>query len=252
MTRKQVVFGLVTVLSGIAGAWIASQHPVEVRQALTGGAFAFAWSPLAALYAVWIVWMVSWDLAAIWSARTQATPGVSVQSSFRVLTTAGFLLLLPMPPFPWSIGGWKSRFFALPVVHTLTTPLWSTPETLGWVLAGVAAAGFLFCWWARIHLGKLWSSAITRKEDHRIVDTGPYGLVRHPIYTGILTMGWAMALDKATPVAIAAAVSLCAGYWMKSRMEEGFLRTELGADAYDAYSRRVPMLVPFLPTKGAA
>ncbi|HWE44716.1 MAG TPA: isoprenylcysteine carboxylmethyltransferase family protein [Caulobacteraceae bacterium] len=208
----------------------------------------FAWSPLAALYAVWIVWIVSWELAALWSSRAQATPGLRPQSFFRVFTQAGFLLVLFMPPWPWDPGRWKS-VFAQPVLKTLTTPLWSTPETLGWVLAGIAAAGFLFCWWARIHLGALWSSAITRKADHHIVDTGPYGLVRHPIYTGILTLGWALALDKATPAALAGAASLCVGYWMKSRMEEGFLRSELGAEAYDAYSKRVPMLVPFLLTK---
>jgi protein-S-isoprenylcysteine O-methyltransferase Ste14 len=208
----------------------------------------FAWSPLGALYAVWIIWMVSWELGALWSSRAQATPGVGIRSFFRVLTSAGFILVLLTPPFPWKLSGWKSRIF-LAIPQAWTTPLWSTPETLGWVLVGVCAAGFLFCWWARVHLGELWSSAITRKADHRIVDTGPYGLVRHPIYTGILTMGWALALDKATPIAIIGAVSLCVGYWMKSRLEEGFLRTELGAEDYDAYSRRVPMLVPFLPTK---
>lgn len=208
----------------------------------------FAWSPLGALYAVWIAWLVSWELAAAWTSQTRATPGIRIQSSFRVLTTAGFLLLLVTPPLAWKASGWRSRF-SLPTLQSWTTPLWSTPGTLGWILVGVAAAGFLFCWWARIHLGELWSSAITRKAGHRIVDTGPYGLVRHPIYTGILTMGWALALDKATPAAIVGAIALCAGYWLKGRMEEGFLRTELGAEDYDAYRSRVPMLVPFRPTK---
>ncbi len=208
----------------------------------------FACSPIGALYAVWVAWAVSWELAAVWSSRAQATLGFGIKSFFRVLTTAGFFLLLATPPWAWRLAGRKG-IYAWPLLKTWTTPLWSTPETLGWVLVGVAAAGFLFCWWARIHLGKLWSSAITRKADHRIIDTGPYGLVRHPIYTGILTMGWALALDKATPAAIVGAVALCTGYWLKGRMEENFLRTELGADDYDAYRSRVPMLVPFLPTK---
>jgi protein-S-isoprenylcysteine O-methyltransferase Ste14 len=209
----------------------------------------FTWSPLVGLYAAWILWIVSWELAAAWSSRAQATLGLGKSSTFRVLTSAGFLLLLVTPPFAWKLSEAKSRVFALPVLKTLTTPLWSTPEALGWVLVVLAAAGFLFAWWARIHLGRLWSSAITRKADHRIVDTGPYGLVRHPIYTGILTGGWALALDKATPAAIAGAVALCVGYWLKGRLEEGFLSAELGAEAYDAYRRRTPMLVPFLPTK---
>jgi protein-S-isoprenylcysteine O-methyltransferase Ste14 len=223
-------------------ATIYDRHPLEFR-----GAAMFAWSPLGAIYAVWLAWLVTWELAAVWSSRTQAALGFGIRSFFRVLTTAGFVLLLFTPPWAWSLGRWKSAY-ARPPLKAWTTPLWNTPDTLGWVLVAVAAAGFAFCWWARLRLGRLWSSAITRKADHRIVDTGPYGLVRHPIYTGILTMGWALALDKAAPAAIAGAVALSAGYWLKGRLEEDFLRTELGAETYDAYRGRAPMLVPFLPT----
>ena len=58
----------------------------------------------------------------------------------------------------------------------------------------------------RIHLGALWSGSITRKADHRIVDTGPYGVVRHPIYTGLIAAAIAMAAVKATPVAFACSI----------------------------------------------
>jgi protein-S-isoprenylcysteine O-methyltransferase Ste14 len=44
-------------------------------------------------------------------------------------------------------------------------------------------------------------------------------------------------------------VLISVGLWQKARMEEGFLTTELGADAYGPYCRRVPMLVPFLPQR---
>jgi protein-S-isoprenylcysteine O-methyltransferase Ste14 len=205
-------------------------------------------TPLFALYAVWIAWIVSWELAAVWSSRPQAALGVGAHAIFRVFTTAGFVLLLAAPIWAWRLRGLR-RLRGAPFLLGATKPLWATPETLGWLLAAVAVAGLAFCWWARLHLGSLWSSAITRKADHRIVDTGPYGLVRHPIYTGILAMGWALALDQASPAAIAGALSLCFGYWLKARLEEGFLRTELGAEAYDAYRRRVPMLVPFTRVK---
>ncbi len=111
----------------------------------------------------------------------------------------------------------------------------------------VAFAGFAFCWWARLHLGRLWSASVTIKPDHRIVDTGPYGLVRHPIYTGLI-------------LALAASVAAerdAAGDRRRRRhgdrvrregaLEEAFLREELGRAAYDAYAARVPMLVPFAP-----
>jgi protein-S-isoprenylcysteine O-methyltransferase Ste14 len=91
----------------------------------------------------------------------------------------------------------------------------------------------------------LWSSQVTRKQDHRIIDTGPYALVRHPIYTGLILAVLATAAVKGTLPGIAGAVFIVWGLWMKARLEERFLRTELGA-AYDDYSRRVPMLIPFL------
>ena len=65
-------------------------------------------------------------------------------------------------------------------------PIWPVSYGGAYVLAAVMVAGLAFTWWARIYLGRLWSSEITRKEDHRIVDTGPYGIVRHPVYASYL------------------------------------------------------------------
>ena len=71
--------------------------------------------------------------------------------------------------------------------------------------------------------------------------------MRHPIYTGIILAAIALAILKGTLIAIAGALLAAFGFWVKARLEEGFLREELGAEAYDAYRRRVPMLVPFGP-----
>ena len=117
------------------------------------------------------------------------------------------------------------------------------------MLAGLTLAGTLFTWWARIHLGRFWSNAITRKEGHRVIDTGPYGLVRHPIYTGLIAAMLATGVAVGTITAMLGAVLISLGLWQKARMEEGFLTDELGADAYGPYCRRVPMLVPFLPRR---
>ena len=87
---------------------------------------------------------------------------------------------------------------------------------------------------------------MTLKEGHHIVDTGPYGLVRHPIYAGVMFAALATALMSASPVALVGAALTAVGFSMTARIEEGFLRRELGADAYDAYARRVGMLVPRL------
>ena len=108
--------------------------------------------------------------------------------------------------------------------------------------------GLVFTWWARIHLGRLWSSSVTKKADHRIVDTGPYAIVRHPIYTGVLVAIYATAAMKGAPLSLVGAIVMTWGFATKARLEERFLREQLGAQAYDSYRRRVPMLLPFGPT----
>ena len=130
-------------------------------------------------------------------------------------------------------------------VPALDVPLWHLPIALQWAAVGVSFLGFAFTWWARIHLGRFWSSNVGRKADHRIIDTGPYGIVRHPIYSGITLTAVATAALRATPAAWIGVALLTIGWYVKARLEERFLREELGPENYDAYARRVPMLVPF-------
>jgi protein-S-isoprenylcysteine O-methyltransferase Ste14 len=78
-----------------------------------------------------------------------------------------------------------------------------------------------------------------------VVDTGPYAIVRHPIYTGIIIASAATAVLRGTALAWLGACVMTIGWVIKARMEERFLREQLGAAAYDDYARRVPMLSPF-------
>ena len=186
-------------------------------------------SPLAAMKWLWFAWAISWTIAALWSRRTEARPSATAEYLYRLLTLAGVALLFDLGHFPF-----------------LRQEFWRAPLPLGWALAGLTALAFSFCWWARIHLGTLWSSSVTRKADHRIIDTGPYGVVRHPIYTGIITASATVAIDVATSGALLGVILVVVGFWVKARLEERFLRAELGAEAYDAYSRRTAMLIPGL------
>lgn len=176
---------------------------------------------------LWILWLVTWFAAAIWaSAPTRRLP-FRQEVAYRLLTVISVVLIA------WPVGRW----------HQMV--LWFTPAPLGWALLLVAIAGMAFAWWARLHLGRLWSATITRKADHRIIDTGPYGLVRHPIYTGMLLAVYVTALDHGTIFAVIGAVVATIAFYIKARLEERFLIDELGAAAYEAYRARVPMLVPF-------
>jgi protein-S-isoprenylcysteine O-methyltransferase Ste14 len=125
--------------------------------------------------------------------------------------------------------------------------LWQVNAAGAWACCALLLAGFAFTWWARIHLGRLWSGAITRKEGHRLIDSGPYGIVRHPIYTGILVAIFGTMLAKGTVQGIAGALLAGLGLWIKARLEERWLASELGEASYADYRRRVPMLLPFGP-----
>ena len=127
-------------------------------------------------------------------------------------------------------------------------PLWITGPNLAWFCVAIAIAGLAFCWWARLHIGRLWSTQVDRKAGHRVIDTGPYAIVRHPIYAGIMVAAFATAALVGRSTAIAGAAIMMFGFWIRARLEERFLRNELGPGLYDAYRRRVPMLLPFGPT----
>ncbi len=191
----------------------------------------FAADPLAACYAICIAWAISWFLAASWSSRPASRVGAARELPYRLVIIAAYILLF----------GFNDR------PYRSTYHLWTLPTTVAWMMPALCVVGFGFAWWARIHLGQLWSAFVTKKSDHRIIDTGPYGIVRHPIYTGIILATIAVAVVKGTMFAVAGSMLAVFGYWLKARLEEGFLREQLGPGAYDAYRRRVPMLIPFAP-----
>ncbi len=188
-------------------------------------------------YDAWWIWYVTWIAAVIFSARTKVQNGRDAFSPGRLLFGIGFILVLVPSSYWLKIPGGAPA-------TALARPLWTAPDLLNWVLFGLVLAGFAFCWWARLHLGKLWSGLTTLKEGHYIVDTGPYGIVRHPIYSGILFSALMSAGLNATVLAALGFVSATFGLAMIARIEERFLREQLGAGAYAAYAARVPMLVP--------
>lgn len=189
-------------------------------------------TPLTATGLIWVGWIASWLIAALWASRAVARAPTRAELGHRAVTLAGALL----------IAG------AIRAHHgPLAAPLWRLPGPTQWVCVAVLLAGVAFAWWARLHLGPLWSGSITRKADHRIVDTGPYAIVRHPIYTGILAGVLATALLRGTTLGLIGFPLMAIGFAMKARIEERFLAAGLGADDYARYAARVPMLLPFAP-----
>jgi protein-S-isoprenylcysteine O-methyltransferase Ste14 len=186
-------------------------------------------------YALWCAWLVSWIVAMLWSNRTEKRDTIRAELLFRVLFCVSVILLFAFPPRP--------HYYA-------QMQLWHFGDAMNWILVAPTAAGLLFTWWARIHLGRLWSDWVVKKAGHHVVDTGPYRLVRHPIYSGLIFAAFATAIQKGTPFALLGVAMVTLAFWIKARREERFLRAELGENTYDAYARKTAMLVPFVRIEG--
>jgi protein-S-isoprenylcysteine O-methyltransferase Ste14 len=192
-------------------------------------------TPLRATLTVWALWAGSWAVAAIWSRRTVGRPSGLAGSAYYLPTLFGTWLLFgpELAPRLRHAETWLGDRY------------WNLPPALGWMLCAATVASFAFAWWARVYLGSLWSGSITFKEGHRVVATGPYRLVRHPIYTGIIAASFILAIQRGAPDGFLGASMMTLGWWMKARIEEGLLSHELGP-AYDDYRRNTPMLIPSL------
>ena len=177
---------------------------------------------------LWLVFALSWIAAMPWSNAVEKRIGLGKEIAYRIVLLAGGVI------------------FFIPA-HGYDGPLrlWYPTRDLFWTTVALIVLGFAFAWWARVWLGALWSGQVTKKENHRVVDTGPYRIVRHPIYTGILLAIYATAAIKGTILGVAGALIITLGLWMKARLEESWLTQEV--EGYDAYRHRVPMLLPFGP-----
>ena len=101
-------------------------------------------------------------------------------------------------------------------------------RAIGAIGVAITVAGVAFAIWARAHLGENWSATVTVKQGHQLIRTGPYGRVRHPIYTGIMfgLAGTAVALGEYRGLLSLAMAGVC--FYLKARKEERYLVQEFG------------------------
>src|SRR6185312_9564254 len=98
----------------------------------------------------------------------------------------------------------------------------------------LCVCGLVFCFWARAVLGGNWSGTITLKEKHELIVRGPYRLVRHPIYTGLLAMTLATLVVVGHVAAVIGALLIFLSFWIKLNNEEEVMLKQFGTD-YIAY-----------------
>jgi protein-S-isoprenylcysteine O-methyltransferase Ste14 len=179
--------------------------------------------------AVWIAFLVYWRIKAVGIKTAQRRePAASGILRALVLLIVIVLLSTTRIPLPW-----------------LYHQLWPSGIWPFWIGAVVTVAGLLFAVWARVHLATNWSSAITIKQDHELITSGPYALVRHPIYTGILTGFLGSAIALAQVRGVIGLVLMFIVFWAKLRTEEEWMRSQFG-ETYATYAGQTSALVPYI------
>ena len=146
------------------------------------------------------------------------------------------------------------RLLILAFTFTLLLSPWLRIGPLGWrfmpfseVGAGVGvmmtAFGIGLCVWARVHLGKYWSDKVVLKVDHRLIRSGPYQFLRHPIYSGVLLgiAGTTLAIGEWRGLVALTVASV--NYFFKARREERILAGQFGEEFTD-YTKQAGFLAP--------
>jgi protein-S-isoprenylcysteine O-methyltransferase Ste14 len=178
--------------------------------------------------AAWIVFALVWLAGAFTTKRTVRSQPVERRWLYSImLILAGELLTRNM-----RFGFLAHRFL---------------PESAAASCAGAALtiAGVAVAIWARFYLGRNWSGKPTIKKGHTLIRSGPYALVRHPIYTGIALamLGTGIAIGEIRGL-IATLLALIA-FKIKSRLEESFMTEQFG-EQYTGYKQQVRALIPFV------
>jgi protein-S-isoprenylcysteine O-methyltransferase Ste14 len=178
---------------------------------------------------LWMALLLVWVVSALRTKRTIQSQSSAWQLLYTAILVAGvYLIFAKQSGIPW-----------------LDRQLF--PVTVPIALAGLLAVlmGVAFSIWARLMLGDNWSNRVTVKENHTLVRRGPYRIVRHPIYSGILLGMLGSAIQRGG-IRCFAGVLVCGfSFWLKTRVEERFMVQSFGEE-YLQYRHQVKALAPFI------
>jgi protein-S-isoprenylcysteine O-methyltransferase Ste14 len=178
----------------------------------------------------WLIFAVVWLALAINVKQARKTESAASRVAHLLPLGLAFVILFDPLPAPQLL---MNRHFM---------PQLQLVQAFG---ACLTAAGVAFAIWARVTLGRNWSASVMQKTGHELIVSGPFRIVRHPIYTGMLSGMLGPALVMGQWRCLFAVALAFATLWRKYRLEERFM-VELFGEQYSAYQQHVPALIPLV------
>jgi len=177
----------------------------------------------------WLVFVAVWVIAALSTKRTVYRETQAQRLRYWVLLAIACFL----------------QFYGRRLPYPLNVRILPHLALNAWAAAVLCVIGLAFAIWARVTLGRNWSGVVTLKEKHELVERGPYRFVRHPIYTGILTMFFATALAQGYLSGFVGTLLTFASFWIKLGREEELMLQQF-PERYRAYQQRAKHIIPFV------
>ncbi|CAN5304798.1 isoprenylcysteine carboxylmethyltransferase family protein [soil metagenome] len=184
-----------------------------------------------ALRIIWLIVLTYWVISGFTVKAAKSQESIFKRFIFYWLPLIISILLLG--PGEWFGHTWLRENF---VEHT---------NFVGIIGLAISFVGGIVACWSRFLLGKNWSLAVQRKEDHELIQTGLYKIVRHPIYSGLLLLFSGNAIIVGDYRAIIAVAIVFFSFWYKLKKEERIL-TETFGEKYSAYKNKTKALIPFI------
>jgi protein-S-isoprenylcysteine O-methyltransferase Ste14 len=172
---------------------------------------------------LWLLWLGYWLIAAKNTAPTQKSESFLTGALYRAATVIGVLLIFSL--------------------RRPRAQLWPVTVPLLCLAVILMICGFSFAIWARRHLGRYWSATVALKRGHQLIDSGPYSLVRHPIYSGLLLSMAGTVMTIGTIQSVCGYVVLLSALIFKLVAEERLLAAHFGP-VYKDYQQQVKALIP--------
>ena len=181
----------------------------------------------------WLCFVAYWFISAIFAKRTASRGPWWGGALGRVAILIVAILIIRQPSI------WRHLSHLLVAHERILSH--SITQVAGIVLC---LLGMAFAVWARIYLGRNWGQPMSLRQEHELVTSGPYALVRHPIYTGLILalFGTALAQNLLLVVPFAGLWA----YYLAGAVNEEKLMLRQFPDQYPEYKKRTKMLIPFV------